>query len=150
MPYLSYSYLSCSSLRHHYLFLCSTIMARSTYYDLTDTMYGQPIYYTFWYVNKYVVTKNSLCKFNMLSVPWTALSEGNKNIPFVWRKMLYWARNASSLFQSVSSMHLATNKHVVTSATCGCSWSIAIYIGCGYSKSHKSLHLHTGQLLKEA
>ena len=28
--------------------------------------------------------------------------------------------------------------------------SIAIYIGCGYSKSHKSLHLHTGQLLKEA
>jgi hypothetical protein len=26
--------------------------------------------------------------------------------------------------------------------------SIAIYIGCGYSKSHKSLH--TGQLLKEA
>ena len=28
--------------------------------------------------------------------------------------------------------------------------SIAVYIGCGNSKSHKSLHLHTGQLLKEA
>ena len=26
----------------------------------------------------------------------------------------------------------------------------AIYVGCGYSKSHKSWHLRTGQLLKEA